>query len=188
MKFSVIFVIIALLFIVTSGKKTAPKCNPLTLKCRCSNVPSIVCGVSGKTHVNPCIANCFGDKVKHVGPCTNQCHNTNKKCAYKSFGHDGGKRLQCCDQVKVCFGKTCTESLKHCIWKGDVLKKKKIRTLFLEKKEKEVIIKELVVNGQKFAKVIVEKEQEDVILQQKDVNGQEEQLEQEKIKNVLKYT
>jgi len=60
--------------------------------------------------------------------------------------------------------------------------------LFLEKKEKEVIIKELVVNGQKFAKVIVEKEQEDVILQQKDVNGQEEQLEQEKIKNVLKYT
>jgi len=135
MKFSVIFVIIALLFIVTSGKKTAPKCNPLTLKCRCSNVPNIVCGVSGKTHVNPCIANCFGDKVKHVGPCTNQCHNTNKKCAYKSFGHDGGKRLQCCDQVKVCFGKTCTESLKHCIWKGDVLKKKKYGHCFWKKRK-----------------------------------------------------
>jgi len=62
--------------------------------------------------------------------------------------------------------------------------KRKNTDIVSGKKEKEVIIKELVVNGQKFAKVIVEKEQEDVILQQKDVNGQEEQLEQKKNKKM----
>jgi len=114
--------------------KSAPKCNPLSLRCRCPSSNHPICGESGRTHANPCIANCFGDKVKHEGPCTNQCQSSKQQCKYEKFGVGGGKRLKCCDKVEVCFGKTCTESTKNCKWKGGVIKRKKMGHCFWKKK------------------------------------------------------
>lgn len=123
-----------ILLFKTNAVKTAPKCNPLTLRCRCSNVKKAVCGESGKTHSNACIANCFNDKVKHEGPCTNQCQSSKQTCQYDSFGTGSGKRLKCCDNVEICFGKTCTVSSKNCHWKGPVIKEKRHGTCFWKKK------------------------------------------------------
>jgi len=168
--------------------KSAPKCNPLSLRCRCPSSNHPICGESGRTHANPCIANCFGDKVKHEGPCTNQCQSSKQQCKYEKFGVGGGKRLKCCDKVEVCFGKTCTESTKNCKWKGGVIKRKKNGTLFLEKKKVQTNFKEYVANGKKFVKVLVKEEQECVTLLLKDVNGLEELLQQNLIENAIMLT
>jgi hypothetical protein len=134
MKFSLIFAILAILLVTASAIKKAPKCNPLTLRCRCSNVKQIVCGESGKTHTNPCVANCFNDKVKHVGACTNQCKSTKQRCHYQPFGPKGGRRLKCCDDLKVCFGKSCSKSEENCKWKGPVIIKKRKGHCYWKKK------------------------------------------------------
>jgi len=122
-----------LLLILTNALKSAPKCNPLTLRCRCSNIHKTVCGESGKTHANACIANCFNDKIKHEGACTNQCQSSKQTCKYEPFGT--GRRLKCCDKVEVCFGKTCTVSAKNCKWKGAVITEKREGNCFWKKRK-----------------------------------------------------
>lgn len=94
-------------------------------KCKCSTKINYVCGISGRTHNNKCLAKCFNDKVAYEGECSKKCLRTStveKKCSFVKFG-DNGIRKYCCTNNKVCFGKKCARTNFQCLFSGKVIRK-----------------------------------------------------------------
>lgn len=94
-------------------------------KCKCSTKINFVCGISGRTHNNKCLAQCFNDKVAYEGKCSKKCIRTStqeKKCSFQKFG-ENGIRKYCCTNRKVCFGKKCSRSNYQCVFAGKVIRR-----------------------------------------------------------------
>jgi len=116
--------------------KVVTKCPP---SCRCDPTKNLVCGVSGRTHVNACIAGCFKDKVKHHGPCKVKCDRATKtkKTSLKWEQYGKCTRKRSCKWVHYCKQGVCTEKDKRCQWVGDVKCSKLESQCFWENRSKD---------------------------------------------------
>lgn len=99
--------------------------------CDCPAIYQPVCGTTGLTHGNACLAACFKDKIVKVGACSNCAKpkkKTTSKCTYEKYGRNG-KRRRCCTSIvqgeKVLSKKcswvgpaTYTKVVYDCTWKA----------------------------------------------------------------------
>jgi len=80
MKRIIIIILIAILIAFINTKKLilnkpVVKCPA---RCNCPTIYQPVCGKSGNTHGNSCLAKCFKDPVSKVGTCSAKCLKDNK--------------------------------------------------------------------------------------------------------------
>lgn len=95
------------------------KKNQCPNSCGCPSTYKPVCGISGRTHGNLCLANCAGDKVLTVGTCSYKCtrqelKNRIRVCRNRLSGQNS-YRKQCCTWL-LNKGKRTD---KKCTWVGE---------------------------------------------------------------------
>jgi len=113
-------VIISLLCVGIQGRLV--KKNQCPNSCGCPQTYKPVCGESGRTHGNLCLANCAGDKLISEGACNYKCkkivtEKLVKVCRNKVFGKNS-MRKQCCSWIKHSNGK---KTNKKCEWIGETV-------------------------------------------------------------------
>lgn len=100
----------------------AKKCPNL---CGCEPTYEPVCGQSGRTHRNECLAKCHKDEVVKKGHCEPKCKGNpkdvvNKKsCRFAPYGKNGVRKI-CCTYK---YNKLTKKVYGHkCIWVGKITK------------------------------------------------------------------